>query len=202
MQCVCSGRNHYQGCGCITEGFIRYARINHFLCCIQSGNDPTQYQLRMWELGKYHAQGLYAWEGGQFSFHADQVCSCGNCGDCTPEELKYSGKPYTSKLTLQCPLHALAYEIECATRANNATSVIHPQMGRGHSNFCEAEFSVLPLYHSKNFPLSHNQLYAISHHQEWHRLQPLCQTYEQIHLPIVDGLMDIWEADMGERESI
>lgn len=36
VKCVCAGRNHHQGCGCLTEAFIRSARINHFLCCLQA----------------------------------------------------------------------------------------------------------------------------------------------------------------------
>ena len=36
VRCCCSGRNHSAGCGCITHGFIRSARINHFLACVQA----------------------------------------------------------------------------------------------------------------------------------------------------------------------
>ena len=42
-----------------------------------------------------------------------------------------------TKNPLTCPLHALAYEIECNIRAARAHNVIHPELGKGHSNLCE-----------------------------------------------------------------
>ena len=44
---------------------------------------------------------------------------------------------YQSWNVLMCPLHALAYEIECNYRADNAAEIIDPELGRGHSNACE-----------------------------------------------------------------
>ena len=35
----CAKCNHRAGCGCVTDDFIHNARINHFLVCLQSGND-------------------------------------------------------------------------------------------------------------------------------------------------------------------
>ena len=69
------------GCGCIIEGFIRNARISHFLACIQPGNDPNIYAQCTRELGKYHARGIQSWYGSQCSFHPLLVCSCGGCDD-------------------------------------------------------------------------------------------------------------------------
>ena len=76
------------------------------------------YAVRMHELGKYHAHGIRTLDNGFCSFHAQNICSCGNCGD---EELKCKGKPYKSKNIVTCPLHALAY----------AAQVIHSELGRG-----------------------------------------------------------------------
>lgn len=47
---------------------------------------------------------------------------------------------HESKNVLTCDLHALAYEIECNHRATQAAEVIDPELGRGHSNLCEATF--------------------------------------------------------------
>ena len=215
VKCVCSGKNHHQGCGCITDGFIRSAKINHFLCCIQAENNPAIYEQRMRELGKYHARGKHQWEDGQCSFHPHRLCSCGKCGeDASEEDLACTGKDYTSKFVLSCPLHALAYEIECDTRAQRAASVIHPDLGRGHSNLCEAAFSVLPTFRSKDQPLhrlSYITLtnwglimscmsYLTSVHGNNYNLY--IGLYEKLHLPIVDGLSDIWSLDMEDREAI
>ena len=46
-------------------GFIRNARISHFLMCIQVEKDHTNYARRMRELGQYHARGIHSWSGGQ-----------------------------------------------------------------------------------------------------------------------------------------
>ena len=62
--------------------------------------------------------------------HQLRVCSCNECPE--GEELKCSGKPYESRSVLRCDLHSLAYEIECNHRANHATEIIDPELGRGH----------------------------------------------------------------------
>ena len=51
---------------------------------------------------------------------------------------------------LKCEFHQLAYETECELRANDAESVIHPELGRGHLNLCEAHFTVLPHFAAKD----------------------------------------------------
>ena len=151
VTCCCAKGKHKAGCGCITEGFIRNARICHFLVCIQSEKDPNIYAQRMRELGRYHARGIHSWEGGQRSFHPSVICSCGQCDDV--DNLCCVGKPYESKYVLSCELHSLGYEIECERRASMAESVIHSVMGRGHSNLCEAAFNVLPRFRAKNLAL-------------------------------------------------
>ena len=57
--------------------------------------------------------------------------------------MQCEGEEYRTKHTLTCPFHALAYEIECFNRAEEADSIIHPELGWGHSNYCEASHNVL-----------------------------------------------------------
>ena len=43
-------------------------------------------------------------------------------------------KTHSPALYEASPLHALAYEIECNIRAARSHNVIHPELGKGHSN--------------------------------------------------------------------
>ncbi|KAI8493064.1 hypothetical protein Bbelb_290680 [Branchiostoma belcheri] len=63
------------------------------------------------------------------------------------------GEPYSTFYPLTCPLHSKAYEIECFQRAKKSADVIHPEMGRGHSNFPQARNNVLTRYRSKSISL-------------------------------------------------
>ena len=45
---------------------------------------------------------------------------------------------------------SLLHMIECERRAEEVANVIQPEMGRGHSNLCEANFTVLPQFRSKS----------------------------------------------------
>ena len=47
VKCCCHGKKNSIGCGCITEGFIQNARINHFLACVQADKDPAAYASKM-----------------------------------------------------------------------------------------------------------------------------------------------------------
>ena len=42
------------------------------------------------------------------------------------------------------------YEIECCMRSDLAKEIVDPELGRGHSNLCEATFSVLPKFWAKD----------------------------------------------------
>jgi hypothetical protein len=96
-----------------------------FLCCIQANTSADEYAMRMRQLGKYHGRGIHCWETGQCSFHPLRVCTCGQC-EYEDDQLSCPGKDYASKNVVTCLLHALAYEIECETRAESACSVFHP----------------------------------------------------------------------------
>ena len=110
VSCCCKGKRHHAGCGCITDAFIQSAKRNLFCVITQAGNSVSLFAKPMRDLGKYHGRGIHQWDGGQCDFHPLVVCSCGTCP--SADELKCDGKPYVSKNTLQCELHALAYEIE------------------------------------------------------------------------------------------
>ena len=83
-------------------------------------------------------------------FHPLLVCSCGKC---EKDDLKCPGKEYQSTNVLICPLHALAHEIECNHRADHASEIIDPELGRGHSNACEATFTIFPKFRPKDIGL-------------------------------------------------
>ena len=144
-KCQCT--RHKAGCGCMSDSFIKGARINHF-CCLQQCQNSTEYAARLRNLSNYHVRDIHEWEEGTCDFHPSKMCTCKNCdGDEDPE---CEGAPYKTKHPLTCEYHWLAYVLECEKRAGEADAVIHPTMGRGHSNLCEAGFTVLPLFRSKS----------------------------------------------------
>ena len=143
----CQCKRHSQTCGCLSEQFIKGARINHF-CCLQQCNSPAEYARRMRALGEFHSKDIHKWKEGECGFHDLIVCSCGHCEE--DGELQCEGKQYSTKHKLTCSYHHLAYRIECERRAEDASAIIHPEMGRGHSNLCEANFTVLPEFRAKD----------------------------------------------------
>ena len=124
--------------------------MNHF-CCLQQCEDPQEYARRMRALGEYHCRDVHEWGNDadeSCGFHDNIVCSCKECDE--DAELQCQGKPYKTKAILGCDYHWMAYRFECERRAEDAQKVIHPTMGRGHSNLCEAHFSVLPDFRAKD----------------------------------------------------
>ena len=150
MTTRCKCERHKAGCGCLSDSFLTSARINHF-CCLQQCHNPQEYARRMRALGEHHVRDIHEWgdeELHECGFHEKTVCSCKTCGE--DEELQCQGKPFKTKTPLTCEYHWLAYRMECERRAEDAENIIHPTMGRGHSNLCEAHFSVLPDFRSKD----------------------------------------------------
>ncbi len=203
--CGCAKGKHRAGCGCVTEGFIRNARISHFLVCIQAEKDHTVYAQRMRELGQYHAKRFHSWSSGQCSFHPAFICSFGKCED---DNLHCAGKLYESKYILSCELHALRYEIECENRASNSDSIIHPTMGRGHSNLCEAAFSVLPLYRAKKLALNRLSYITLTNSgliiscANYLDESPHISLFNHMGIPILDGMVDIWKEISEQRSKV
>ena len=148
VECCCKGKRHSANCGCLSDGFIEAARRNLFCAITQCGNDASLFEQRMRDLGQYHARGIHQWSGGECDFHPVRLCSCGQCEE---REIECEGKASTHILT--CLLHALAYEIECNHRPNHAQDIIDPELGRGHSNACEATFTVFPKFRPKDIAL-------------------------------------------------
>jgi hypothetical protein len=147
-KCKCD--RHKSGFGSLGDSFLTNARINHF-CCLQECDKSEEYARRMIALGTYHSKDVHTWGDADVQscgFHPDVVCSCGDCDE--NEKIGCSGVPYKTKNPLTCAFHQLAYQIECLHRADDAKSVIHPILGRGHSNQCEAHFSFLPDFRAKD----------------------------------------------------
>ena len=197
--CSCKGKRHSQKCGCLTDAFIQAARRNLYYAISQCGNSSTLFASRMIELGKYHARDIHKWEGGECDFHNQLVCSCGKCEDA---ELSCCGKVYHTTYVLSCPLHALAYEIECFHRANHAEEIIDPELGKGNSNACEATFTVFPKFRPKNVGLQclhyqastnlalvQSSMTYLSKRRgiEYHWILDL---FERMGLPLLDGMKE------------
>ena len=132
-------------------------------------------------------------------FHPQRKCTCGECGK---DETKCDGKPYHSKHPLTCPFHALAYEIECTTRALQAHKLVHPELGSATSNILEASHNVFIRYRPKSISLSRvhymvstnlgllqsNLSYMIKKHGvKYHWLLDL---FTCLKLPIFDGMKE------------
>ena len=133
----------------MSDGFLRQP-VSIFSAALCTENDPDAFAKRLRELGKYHARNVHSWQGGSCDFHSERRCSCGSCEE---DEIKCEGREYATKNQLTCPLHALAYEIECNNRAAQSHSIIHPELGKGHSNLCEASHNVLIRFRSKDLHL-------------------------------------------------
>lgn len=139
------------------------------------------------------------WDGGECDFPPLRQCSCGKC---KRDDLKCSGKEYQSTNILTCPLHALAYEIECSHRADHVSKIIDPELGRGHSNACEATFSVFPKFRPKDVGLQrlHYQastnlaLLQTSMTYVYEKRGPeyhwILELFQRMGLPLFDGMKD------------
>ena len=153
----------------------------------------------MRELSKYHSRDMHEWEDGKCDFHSLMICSCGNCEQDT---LTCEGKEYHTSHVLTCPLHSLAYEIECNHRAEHAEEIIDPELGKGHSNACEATFSVFPKFRPKDVGLQ-KLLYQASTNlaliqasmtylfkkrgAQYHWMPDL---FQRMGLPLLDGMIE------------
>ena len=116
--------------------------------------------------------------------------------------MQCEGEDYHSKKPLKCPFHALAYEVECHNRASQASQIIHPELGRGHSNYPEASHNVLIRFCSKDKYLQRihymvstnmglmqanmtwlNKKKGLSYH--W-----LLELFHHLKLPVFDGMVE------------
>lgn len=199
VPCHCKD-DHSKGCGCFSQAFITQARIIFFCILSQSGQEPRLFESRLKLLGRYHARNIHSWpDDGKCDFHGLRSCTCGECED---DRVQCEGEEYSTKYILTCPFHALVYEIECFTRAEAADSIIHPELGRGHSNYCEASHNVLVRFRSKNLQL-HRQHYITKTNlglcqanmtwllkkrgPNYHWLLDL---FDRLNLPVLDGMRE------------
>ena len=121
MVCHCEKR-HKPGCGCLSEAFIEKAR-NNFSLILSNSESAHEFAEALKALPR-HACDKHEWDGGKCMFHALKICSCGKCED--DAELKCGGKDYHTRQMLKCPMHSLAYEIECHQRASKSEQLFTP----------------------------------------------------------------------------
>ena len=198
VTCHCAG-SHSKGCGCFSQAFITQVRVNFFCVLSQSGKDPRLFETRLKLLGKYHARNIHSWSNGKCDFHSLKLCTCGECEE---DDVQCEGEEYRTKHTLTCPFHALAYEIKCFNRAEEADSIIHPELGRGHSNYCEASHNVLVRFRSKDLQL--HRLHFITKtniglcqaNMSWMLKKKgpsyhwLLDLFKHLNLPVLDGVQE------------
>lgn len=147
QHCHCGKKHRRDDCGCLKAVFTdTSARRNVRSALNQSDNCAETFRKRMLEL-PLHARDDHS----QCSFHKNLLCSCGKCSG--KEQLDCSGKEYHTKHPITCPMHSLAYEIECHHLAQQADQLIHPILGIGYTNQNEASHNVFIRYRSKEFHL-------------------------------------------------
>ena len=156
--CCCT-RNHKQACGCLTPAFVKKARINFHSSLVNAGTSPEAFSRIMKEVGSYHCRDVHEWEnGGHCSFHKLRLCTCEKCGD---GEVLCEGKPYHTKVPLTCEYHQLEFELECHKRADMAEALIHPVLGKGHTNLPESSHSILIRFRTKDVALGRLKLLQV-----------------------------------------
>ena len=64
-------------------------------------------------------------------------------------------KPYKLRNTLTCPLYQVAYRIQCNSRAAQADRIMHPDLGKGHSNWPKAGHYIFTIYCKKDMARHH-----------------------------------------------
>ena len=96
LKCKCE--RHKSGCGCLSETFIKGARINHF-CILQQCKSPEDYAEHMRVVFQYHCRDIHSWDEGSSGFHPQCSCSCNQCDE--DEEPSCEGKEYHTKVPLQ-----------------------------------------------------------------------------------------------------
>ena len=202
VSCNCQGKKHSKSCGCMNENFQRSARINHSFAILEAheARDPQVYVDILHVLADHHSRDEHHWEGGQCSFHRQYNCSCGNCED--KDDIKCEGEPYRSKHPLTCPMHQLAYRIECYERAGAADRIIHKDFGKGHSNLPETDHAIFAKFRAKdlniqrlhyvvstNFALMQANMAWLTAHRgpDYHWIPDL---YNRVGLAVPDDLLE------------
>ena len=226
LKCHCP-KKHSPGCGCMTEKFVQVARRNFSRALRDAGTDPDKFKKRMTAL-HHHARDIHGWEvvteGGttieQFcDFHPFWVCSCRNCKN---GELACEAKPYHTTYVLSCKFHALLYKIECENRSAQASQLIHPVLGKGHTSRMESSHNVLTIFRPKSWNLQRlhyevstnlallqsnvnymNEMCGMNYH--W-----LSDLYQRLSIPLFEGMEGVLkqlnkkrikESELGKTEA-
>ena len=122
------------------------------------------------------------------------------------------GKPYKTRMKLDCDFHALLYEIECTERAAQASKLVHPILKRGHSNAVEASHNVFIRFRSKDIYLErlHYQLstnlgllqanLTYMHAKLGTSYHWLPELYRRMNLPVFEGMVEALEKHNARRK--
>ena len=123
---------------------------------------------------------------------------------------KVQRKALPEQVHSQLPFTLNGLWVRIEVRASKASSVIHNQLGKGHSNLCEAAFSVLSRFRANHLAL-HRLTYmtltnwglisCLSFLQEVYEsdYSPYFDLYSEMGLPILDGMVALWKEDMERR---
>ena len=206
LSCKCLGGNHSSTCGCLNPPFIAKAHTN-FTSILMKAQSQEEFVRRLKAL-PYHARDIHEWEGGKCDFHPLRVCTCKKCD----KEVKCEGKPYVTRMKLDCEFHALLYEIECCERAELANRLVHPILKRGHSNALEASHNVLIRFRSKDIYLErlHYELstnlglleanLSYMHAKLGTSYHWLPELYRRMKLPVFEGMVEALEKRSAKRK--
>jgi hypothetical protein len=199
-ECACK-TNHKSNCGCFTDFFCQKAGAIFFSFLDNCGKDHVKLSNMFKQWGSYHARDVHSWEGGECSFHSQTKCSCGKCEEDGAH--KCEGKPYKTTGVLTCPYHRLCFEIECNKLASVAKALVHPYLGRVHTNQVEASHNVLIRYRSKTENFSRlayevtTNLGLLQSNMTWlHNRKGadyhwFPELLKKMGLPVYDGVVDI-----------
>ena len=162
-----------------------------------------EYVRRLKALPK-HVRDVHEWEDrGRCDFHQLQVCVCNECEN--KEQITCNGKPYKTKMKLDCAFHALVYEIECYERTSQV------KIKRGHSNSVEASHNVLLRFRSKDIYLERlhyelstnlgllqaNMTYMHATFDSSYHWIP--ELYQRMKLPVFEGVQEALEKHNVKR---
>ena len=141
-----------------------------------------------------HARDEHEWDGRKCDFHLPRVCSCKNCED--EEKLQCEGKDYHTRYLLSCPLHSLAYEIECHARASMSEQLLHAILKRGHSNWLEVCQCIYSLQ-TKAYPSGETSLCGFNracpnmtymYKKRGPQYHWVVELFKRLKLPVFDGV--------------
>lgn len=198
VECCCAKRGkHKKECGCLTGPFLDQGRINFFSALKEAGTDPDKFKTILMQLADHHSKDEHVWEGGKCLWHDTYVCGCDpKCETCA------NPVPYKTRSPLTCELHHLAYRIELHHRASMSDQIIHPHLGKGHSNIPESAHNVLTCFRAKDQNilrlhynvstnmglLEANQPFMMeSRGNDYHWIKDL---YSRLNLPIFPGVIE------------